>query len=149
VNKLVACGFAAVIACILSLALTRTRFGTAIRAVAVDPVTAQLVGINVAVATAFAFALGGALVAAAGVLVSMFITFNAVMGVVFTLKALIIVIMGGVGNLLGALSAGLILGLAEALVAAAIDPGLTIAVNFLLFLIVLLIRPTGLFGKPA
>jgi branched-chain amino acid transport system permease protein len=145
-NKLVASAFAAGIACVLSLVLTQTRSGTAIRAVAVDPIAAQLVGINVALAAAFAFALGGALVAAAGMLVSMFITFNAVMGVVFTLKALIIVIMGGVGNVFGALVAGLILGLAEAFVTL-FDPGLTLAVNFLLFLIVLLIRPTGLFGR--
>jgi len=145
-NKLVACAFAVAIASVLSLVLTQTRSGTAIRAVAVDPIAAQLVGINVALAAAFAFALGGALVAAAGMLVSMFITFNAVMGVVFTLKALIIVIMGGVGNVFGALVAGLILGLAEAFVTL-FDPGLTLAVNFLLFLIVLLIRPTGLFGR--
>ena len=62
---------------------------------------------------AFAFALGGALVAAGGVLVSMFLTFNASMGVVFTMKALIVVIMGGVGNIMGALVAGLLLGVVE------------------------------------
>jgi ABC-type branched-subunit amino acid transport system permease subunit len=62
---------------------------------------------------AFAYALGGALVAAGGVLVSMFLTFNASLGVVFTMKALIVVIMGGVGNLLGCLVAGMILGLTE------------------------------------
>lgn len=148
-NRLVACLFAVAIACALYLALVHTRFGTAIRAVAVSPVSAQLVGINVALASAFAFALGGALVAASGVLVSMFLTFNAVMGVAFTMKALIVVIMGGAGNLLGALVAGLILGVVEALVASLIDPGLTLAANFLIFLVVLLIRPTGLFGKPA
>jgi branched-chain amino acid transport system permease protein len=71
------------------------------------------------------------------------------MGVVFTMKALIVVIMGGVGNLLGALVAGLILGIAEILVARLVDPGLTLAVNFALFLGVLMIKPTGLFGKPA
>jgi len=99
-------------------------------------------------ACAFAFALGGALVATGGVLVSMFLTFNASMGVVFTMKALIVVIMGGVGNLLGALAAGLLLGLAETAVARLIDPGLTLAANYLLFLAVLLWRPTGLFGSP-
>ena len=88
-----------VIGGLIYLALTRTRSGTALRAVAVDPVAAQLVAIDVGRASAFAFALGGALVAAGGVLVSMFLTFNASMGVVFTMKALIVVIMGGVGNL--------------------------------------------------
>jgi branched-chain amino acid transport system permease protein len=148
-NRLIALLFAAVIGLALYFALTRTRAGTAIRAVAVDPVSAGLVAIDVRRASAFAFALGGALVAAAGVLVSVFLTLNASMGVVFTTKALIVVIMGGVGNMLGALLAGLVLGLAETAVSRLIDPGLTLAANFALFLIVLLWRPTGLFGGAA
>ena len=66
--------------------------------------------------------------AAAGVLVSMFLTFSASSGVIFTMKALMVVVMGGVGNLLGCLVAGLALGLSEALVATFVDPGLTLAV---------------------
>jgi branched-chain amino acid transport system permease protein len=147
-NRLIALLFAAAIGLALYAALTRTRAGIALRAVAVDPVAAGLVAIDVRRASAFAFALGGALVAAGGVLVSVFLTFNASMGVVFTMKALIVVIMGGVGNLLGALLAGLVLGLAETAVARLVDPGLTLAANFTLFLLVLLWRPTGLFGSP-
>ncbi len=146
-NRLIAFGFAVVIGLALYLALTRTRIGTAIRAVAVDPSAAQLVAIDVVQTSALAFALGGALVATAGVLISMFLTFSASSGVVFTMKALIIVVMGGVGNLLGCLVAGLLLGLSEALVATFVDPGLTLAVNFALFLGVLLIKPAGLFGR--
>ena len=148
-NRVMALGLAAVLGTALYLALNRTRSGTAIRAVAVDPNAAQLVGIDVHRIAAFAFALGGAMCAAGGVLTSMFLTFNAAMGVVFTMKALIVVIMGGVGNLLGALLAGLLLGLIETLVARLVDPGLTLAANFALFLAVLLIRPTGLLGRPA
>jgi branched-chain amino acid transport system permease protein len=148
-NRLIALAFAVAIGLGLYLALTRTRAGTALRAVAVDPVAAGLVGIDVRRACALAFALGGALVAAGGVLISVFLTFNASMGVVFTMKALIVVIMGGVGNLLGALAAGLLLGFAETAVARLIDPGLTLAANYFLFLAVLLWRPTGLFGSPA
>jgi branched-chain amino acid transport system permease protein len=129
------------------LTLTRTRIGTSIRAVAVDPIAAQLVAIDVTRTSALAFALGGALVASAGVLISMFLTFSATSGVVFTMKALIVVVMGGVGNLLGCLVAGLALGLSEALVATFIDPGLTLAVNFALFLGVLLVKPAGIFGR--
>jgi len=147
INRLIAFAFAIVIGGLIYLVLTRTRRGTALRAVAVDPVAAQLVAIDINRASAFAFALGGALVAAGGVLVSMFLTFNAAMGVVFTMKALIVVIMGGVGNLLGVLAAGLLLGLAETTVARLIDPGLTLAVTYGLFLTVLLVRPTGLFGR--
>jgi branched-chain amino acid transport system permease protein len=148
-NRLIALLFAVIIGTALYLALTRTRQGTAIRAVAVDPVAAQLVAIDVRRASAFAFALGGALSAAGGVLIAMFTTFTATMGVVFTMKALIVIIMGGVGNIAGALLAGLMLGLAETAVARLVDPGLTIAVTYALFLVVLLWRPTGLFGRAA
>jgi branched-chain amino acid transport system permease protein len=146
-NRLIAFGLAVLFGVTLYLALTRTRFGTAIRAVAVDPSAAQLVAIDVTWISAFAFALGGALVAAAGVLISMFLTFSASSGVIFTMKALIVVVMGGVGNLLGCLIAGLALGLSESLVATFVDPGLTLAVNFALFLGVLLVKPAGLFGR--
>jgi branched-chain amino acid transport system permease protein len=131
------------------LALTRTRIGTALRAVAVDPVAAGLVAIDVRWAAGLAFALGGALAATGGVLASMFLTFSANIGVVFTMKALIVVIMGGVGNVLGALIAGLLLGLTESLVATFGDPGLTLAATYAIFLLVLLFKPEGLFGRAA
>src|SRR5918998_1370251 len=145
VNRLIAFGFAVGLCLVLYTLLMRTRTGTAIRAVAVDPTAASLVAIDVRKVSGLAFALGGAMCAAGGVLVSMFLTFNAAMGVVFTMKALIVVIMGGVGNLLGALMAGLLLGLAETAVARLVDPGLALAATFILFLTVLLVRPTGLF----
>ena len=148
-NRLLALALAVLIAVGLYLALTRTRTGTAIRAVAVDPNAARLVAIDVATASAFAFALGGALVAAGGVLVSMFLTFNAAMGVVFTMKALIVVIVGGLGNIMGALAVGLLLGVIETAVSRLLDPGLTLAATYALFMIALLVRPTGLFGSLA
>lgn len=89
------------------------------------------------------------MVATGGVLVSMFLTFNASMGVVFTMKALIVVIVGGVGNIIGALAAGLALGVIETAVARLLDPGLTLAVTYALFMVALLIRPQGLFGSLA
>lgn len=146
-NRVVAFVAAVVIAGLLYLFLYRTRYGTAIRAVAVDPVSARLVAIDVPRASAFAFALGGALTAAAGALLSSYYTFNAAMGVTFTMKALIIVIMGGVGDIRGAIVAALLLGLAETAVASLVDPGLTIAATYALFVLVLLIRPQGIFGR--
>jgi branched-chain amino acid transport system permease protein len=146
VNRLLAFAVAVAIGLALYFGLTRTRAGTAVRAVAVNPDSARLVAIDVQATAGLAFALGGALVAAGGVLVSMFLTFNANIGVMFTMKALIVVIMGGVGNLLGALVAGLVLGLTETFVATWIDPGLTLAATYSLFLVVLLARPQGLFG---
>lgn len=148
-NRVVAFLVAAAIALGLYLGLNRTRYGTAIRAVAVDPVAAGLVAIDVPRASAFAFALGGALTACGGGLLSMFLTFNATMGVVFTMKALIIVIMGGVGDPRGALIAAFLLALVETLVASLVDPGLTLAATFLLFILTLLFRPQGLMGKRA
>lgn len=148
-NRLLVLGVAVVLGLGLYLLLTRTRMGTVVRAVSVAPRFASLVGIDVRHTAALAFGIGGAMVAASGVLVSMFLPFSAAMGTMFAMKALIVVIMGGLGNLLGCLVAGLMLGFAETLVATFIDPGLTLAVNYALFLGVLLLRPTGLFGKGA
>jgi branched-chain amino acid transport system permease protein len=69
--------------------------------------------------------------------------------VVFTLKALIIVIMGGVGEIRGCIVAAIILGVVETAVATLIDPGLTLAAAYLIFVLVLLFRPQGLFGRRA
>lgn len=146
-NRLLALGLAVVIGGGLYLLLTRTLWGTALRAVAVSAASAPLVGIDANRAARLAFALGGALAACGGVVISMYQTFTATSGVVFTMKALIVVIMGGVGNLLGALSAGLILGLVETFVATYVSPGLTLAAVYLIFLCILLWRPSGLFGK--
>lgn len=147
-NRILALVFALIVGVVLYGLLTRTRYGTALRAIAVNPVAAQLSGIDVAAASGLAFAAGGAIAGAGGVLISMFLTFSAASGVIFTMKALIVVIIGGVGNMMGALVAGLLLGIAETAVARLVDPGLTIAVTYALFLGALLWRPTGLFGRP-
>jgi branched-chain amino acid transport system permease protein len=146
-NRVVAFVAAVVIAAGLYYFLYRTRLGTAVRAVAVDPNSANLVAIDVAKVAAVTFALGGALTACGGALLSTFYTFNASMGVTFTMKALIIVIMGGVGDVRGAVVAALILGIAETFVATYIDPGLTLAATYTLFIIILLVRPQGIFGR--
>src|SRR5690606_8608224 len=146
-NRVVAFCAAALIALALYLFLYRTRQGTAVRAVAADPASANLVAIDVSRTAALAFGLGGALTACGGALLSTFYTFNASMGVIFTMKALIIVIMGGVGDVRGAVLAALILGIAETAVASLIDPGLTLAATYTLFIVVLLFRPQGIFGR--
>lgn len=148
-NRVVAFCAAVVIAGGLYVFLYHTRQGTAVRAVAADPASANLVAIDVGRTSAMAFALGGALTACGGALLSTFYTFNANMGIAFTMKALIIVIMGGVGDIRGAVLAALMLGVAETAVASLIDPGLTIAATYALFVLVLLFRPQGLFGRRA
>jgi branched-chain amino acid transport system permease protein len=148
-NRVVAALAAAVICGAVYLGLNATRTGMALRAVAVDPRSASLVAIDVPKMNALAFALGGAVMAAGGTILSTFLTLDASIGVLFTMKALIIVIMGGVGDVRGAVIAALILGLTETAVATLVDPGLTLAAAYLLFVLVLLFRPQGLFGRRA
>lgn len=146
-NRVVACLASVLICGLLYWGLNHTRTGMAMRALAVDPGSAGLVAIDVPRMSALSFALGGAVTATGGVMLSTFLILDASIGVVFTLKALVIVIMGGVGDVRGAIVAALVLGLAETLVASLIDPGLTLAAAYLLFVLVLLFRPQGLFGK--
>jgi branched-chain amino acid transport system permease protein len=147
-NRLLAFALACFFGGTIWLILNRTRFGAALRALAIDPVGAELVGIDVRALSGLAFAGGGALVAAAGTLVSTFLVFNPAVGIEFTMKALVVVIMGGIGNIGGSLVAGLLLGVAEALCSYYVDSGLTLAVAYALFLVVLVLRPRGLFGTP-
>ena len=148
-NRLVAFVSAVAIGAALYLWLNHTRAGVAVRAVAVSTEASGLVGINVDRVSALAFALGGAITAVGGALISTFITLDASIGVVFTMKALIIVIMGGVGEIRGAIVAALILGLVETAVATLVDPGLTLAAAYLNFILILMFRPQGLFGRRA
>jgi branched-chain amino acid transport system permease protein len=146
-NRLIAFIIAVFIGFMLYLWLNHTRSGVAVRAVSVSTEASGLVGINVPRVSALAFALGGAITAVGGALISTFITLDASIGVVFTLKALIIVIMGGVGDIRGAIVAAVILGVVETTVATLIDPGLTLAAAYFIFLLILLFRPQGLFGR--
>ena len=146
-NRIVAFLFAAGLCLCLYLWLNHTRVGLTLRAVAVDPHAARLVGINVPQVCAFAFGLGGAVSACGGALLSMFLTFDASVGIIFTMKALVIVIMGGVRDVRGTILIAFVLGLTETAVASLIDPGLTLAAAYLLFILTLLFRPQGLFGR--
>lgn len=148
-NRVISFAAAVIVGIAAYFLLMRTRVGTALRAVAVDPVGAQLVGIDTRWAAGIAFGIGGAIAALGGTLVSTYLTFTAEMGVSFTMKALIVVIMAGVGHAPGALVAGLALGIVEAFVAAYLDPGLTVAVLYAVFLATLIVRPTGIFGRVA
>jgi branched-chain amino acid transport system permease protein len=146
-NRVVAFLASALLCTALYVWLHKTRAGLALRAVSVNPSASGLVAINVAQTSALAFALGGAVTAVGGGLLSIFLTFDVSLGVVFTLKALVIVILGGVGDIRGTIIASFILGFAETAVATLIDPGLTLAAAYILFMIVLLVRPEGLFGR--
>lgn len=146
-NRLLAFLAACLLAAALFYVFRYTWLGTALRSIAIDPVAASIVGVNVQSLSALAFAAGGAMAAVSGMLVSTFISFTPSIGVVYTLKALIVVIMAGVGRMAGTLGAGLLLGVVESLGGYLLDPGLTLAINFALFMAILLWRPTGMFAR--
>jgi branched-chain amino acid transport system permease protein len=138
-----------VLAGALFLLLQRTRLGTAIRAVAANDIGAQMVGIDVRRIYALTFALGTACAGAAGTLVAPLVTIEPTTGALFNILAFVIVVLGSMGNVVGALVGGLIIGLTEqlgALLLPSQSPQLSV---FIVFVLVLFLRPQGLFGRSA
>lgn len=126
----------------------RTRTGTAIRAVAIDQGAAKLMGIDVNRVISLVFMIGPALGGAAGVMVGLYYgQIDFTMGWVYGLKAFTAAIIGGIGNIPGAMLGGLLLGVIEALGAAYISIAWKDAIAFLVLILILIIRPTGLLGE--
>jgi branched-chain amino acid transport system permease protein len=144
---LVSFAIAVVVAVLLRVLVARTEIGRAMRAVAQNRAVAALMGIRVERVSAIAFALG---VACAGVggalLLPVFYTYPTV-GESFQIRAFVIVVLGGMGSIEGAALGGLILGVAEGLTAYLWSDSYAQVVDFVLFLLVLLVRPAGLLGK--
>ena len=138
-----------VLACALVWLVRFSRLGLGIRAVAENPDAAGLMGIDTARIAALVSFLSGALAGAAGVLIGL--AFNAVhpyMGEAMMLRGFVVIIAGGLGDIFGALIAGLLLGVIEVLTAGYLASGLKEAVAFAILVLVLWTRPTGLFGRP-
>ncbi|HEY7040281.1 MAG TPA: branched-chain amino acid ABC transporter permease [Methylomirabilota bacterium] len=131
----------------LHLLLARWRWGKAIRATAEDWQAALLTGIDVRRAYLLAFAIGTALAGAAGTLVSVGYSVSPSIGLEWTLKALIVVVLAGLGSMLGTFVAGLFVGVAEAISAAVFGGPYREVVGLVIFLVVLILRPQGLFGR--
>jgi branched-chain amino acid transport system permease protein len=131
----------------LQLLLTRWRWGKAIRATAEDWQAALLTGIDVRRAYLLAFALGTALAGAAGTLVTIGYAVSPSIGLEWTLKALIVVVLAGLGSMPGTFVGGLVLGVAEAASAAAFGGPYREVVGLVIFVVVLVVRPRGLFGR--
>ena len=146
VSRLVAAGGAVLIALALFVFLRRTDVGKAIRALSEEREGAMLVGIDVARIRAVAFGIGSACVAVAGALITPFFYIAPDVGESFNIMAFVVVVLGGMGNFIGALVGGLIVGLAESLGAALLPGSLKQLVVFVIFVLVLLFRPEGLFG---
>lgn len=145
-NRLTTLGFAIVIGLSFYLFLARTRLGKAIRAAAQDPVTAGLMGVNIELVLALCFGLGAAMASMAGMLMSLCYPVNGVMGLEYTIIAIIVVVLGGLGSVAGSFIGGFILGLIGSIVSY-FEPGLTLAAYYAIFVLLLLIWPTGLMGK--
>ena len=146
VPRLIACAGAVLVALGLFTFLRTTDIGKAIRALAEEPEGAQLMGINVGRIRAVAFGIGTGCVAVAGSLVTPFFYVAPDVGESFNLMAFVVVVLGGMGNFIGALLGGFIVGLAESLGAALLPGSLKQLVVFAIFAAVLLLRPEGLFG---
>lgn len=139
----------AVATVVVNLLVQRTKLGKAMRAVSEDMGAARLMGINVNNTISFTFALGSALAGIGSVLYSMAYTqVSPTMGVMLGTKAFVAAVLGGIGSIPGAVIGGLLVGFAEVGVSAI---GLSVwkdAVVFLLLIIVLVVKPTGLLGRP-
>lgn len=133
----------------LFLLLQRTRLGTAIRAVAANDAGAQLVGIDTRRIYAITFAIGTACAGAAGTLLAPLVTIEPTTGALFNIVAFVVVVLGGMGNIFGALLGGLIIGLAEQLGAIYLPGQSPLLSVFIVFVLVLFLRPQGLFGSRA
>ena len=141
-------GATAVLVAALAALMRGTRLGLAIRAMAEQPDAAQLMGINTGRAAAVVSFVSGALAGAGGVLIGL--NFNAVqpyMGETMMLRGFVVIIVGGMGDLRGAVLAGLALGVVEVMAAAYFSSGLKEVVAFLILVAVLWTRPSGLFGR--
>ncbi|MBQ9453348.1 MAG: branched-chain amino acid ABC transporter permease [Desulfovibrio sp.] len=132
----------------LSAFIQRTRTGAAIRAVAIDPGAAQLMGINVDRIISLVFLIGPGLGGAAGLMVGIYYgQIDFTMGWSYGLKAFTAAILGGIGNIPGAMLGGLLLGVIEALAAGYVAMAWKDAIAFFVLILILIIRPTGILGE--
>jgi len=134
----------------LQFLVRRTKIGVAMRAASFDKPTARLMGINVDRVISFTFAIGAAFAGLGGVLYAIaYASIWTQLGILPGLKAFVAAVLGGIGSLPGAFVGALIMGQAEALTMAYISTPMRDAVAFTILIIVLLVKPTGIFGEPA
>jgi branched-chain amino acid transport system permease protein len=129
------------------LLISRTEFGRELRASSVDPVAAAAVGVNVPRIRALTFGLGAACAAVGGILIGITFSFTPTSGASYLLTDFAIVVLGGMGNIFGTLVGGVVLGILQSLAGLTLGDGYRELVGLLLFLVMLALRPSGLFGR--
>ena len=147
VGELLAFVFALAVVAGMQLFLSRTRAGRAIRVTAIDRDSAALAGIDVARVDRRAFVIGGVLAGVAGPLLGVLAHLSPGVGGPLTVKAFILTVLAGVGSISGLIAAGMILGVGEAMTVTFLSSSLRELFGFVLFLGILLARPSGLFGQ--
>lgn len=145
-TRVVSAGAALLVTVALYLFLRRTRLGKYVRAVANNRASAGLMGIPSTRVLAFSFGLGSALATIAGGLIAISLPFTILSGGVYELKSFVIVVLGGLGNPVGALVGGLLLGLIEGIVPVFMKTTWVPVLEYVLFVLILLVRPQGLLG---
>ncbi|HEX6305310.1 MAG TPA: branched-chain amino acid ABC transporter permease [Anaerolineales bacterium] len=145
-TRLVAALVAILVTAALYYFLYRTRVGKYIRAVADNRAAAELMGIPSARILALSFGIGTMLASIAGGLIATFFPFTILAGGIYELKSFVIGVLGGLGNPIGSLFGGLILGLIEGIIPGFMPTSWVPVLEFVLFIIILLVRPRGLFG---
>jgi len=143
-SRVIACGFSIAITVGAFLFLRHTRLGKALRAVSQSREVAQVCGVDVERVHLIAFGIASALAAAGGTLVAVMVAIQPEMGAGYTFKSFLVIVLGGAGNYPGALLGGLLLGLVEQLSSLFLTTQVNEAVAYVLLVLVLLARPTGL-----
>jgi branched-chain amino acid transport system permease protein len=147
--RLIAAAVAVITAIVLYLVLEYTRLGKALRAAADNPIAATYMGIDTDKAYRIAFGLGSGITAIAGGLMATYLSFGPFIGLDYVIIMYSGVVLGGMGSILGAFWGGLTVGFVQQCSALVLPPQLQNAAIFVVFLLILLLRPQGLFGRSA
>jgi branched-chain amino acid transport system permease protein len=149
VIELIACAFGIGLVAIVAALIGHTRFGTALQAAAADPATASTMGINVHHLYAVTFGLAAAIAAVAGVIIGIAFSITPTAGLAYLTIGFAIVVLGGMGSMWGTLVAAVIVGLAQTFGGAFFGPIYQMFTVYALFILLLTLRPQGLFGRAA
>ena len=146
-NRLLALSVSVIVCLVCYFFIQKTMLGKAIRALIQDREASQLVGINTGFVYYISFSVAFAMAGLAGCLLSMFYEITPFMGLPYTIIAFVVIVLGGLGNIFGSLIGGFLLGLLETVGVSLTSPGLRPILSYSVFILIILLRPKGIFGK--